>query len=331
MTTGESSMLPATRDATMATTQIGDYTAEMAACANAIGLEAPAVVQPEDRWVDLNGITFHYLDWGNPHLPRLVLLHGGSLTAHTWDMAALLLRDRYHIVALDQRGHGDTGWTPDDQRDTDSMELMLEDTRLFIEHLGYDHFILCGMSMGGINSMRYTARYPERVDALVVVDVAPVMEMQGAIEMEQFRRDSEIMRRFEDFLDRAVQFNPHRRREHLRYSLLHSLKQVPDGWTWKQDPGRLPDEDQSEDEKQAAREKRTVALLADVQQIRVPTLLMRGEISKILSEAGAAHMAANMADCEVVVIPGATHNVQGDNPAHFAHALDGFVQRRVFA
>src|SRR5215212_5431669 len=118
------------------------YEELMAEAAAAAGIRPSRIVQPEDRWVESNGIRFHYLDWGNPHLPPVVLLHGGSLTAHTWDMAALLLRDRYHLVALDQRGHGDTDWTPEDQLDRDNADLMLEDTRQFIEHLGYDHLSL---------------------------------------------------------------------------------------------------------------------------------------------------------------------------------------------
>ncbi len=71
-----------------------DYRAEMADAARAAGLDPPAIVQPEDREVRLGGLRFHYLDWGNESLPHVVLLHGGSLQAHTWDMAALLLRDR---------------------------------------------------------------------------------------------------------------------------------------------------------------------------------------------------------------------------------------------
>src|SRR5947209_10106848 len=106
----------------------GDYTAEMAACAAAIGLQPPAFVPPADRYVELNGLPFHYLDWGNPQLPPLLLLHGGGLTAHTWDMSALLLRDRYHLIALDQRGHGDSGWTPEAQLGEENGALMLEDT-----------------------------------------------------------------------------------------------------------------------------------------------------------------------------------------------------------
>ena len=143
----------------------------MAGAARAAGIAPPAIVQPTDHEVRLGGLRFHYVDWGNAHLPHVVLLHGGSLTAHTWDMTALLLRDRYHLVALDQRGHGDSDWTPHVEDDTGA--LMIEDTRAFIEHLGYEHLTLVGMSMGGINAFHHAARHPEGLDALVIVDVGP--------------------------------------------------------------------------------------------------------------------------------------------------------------
>src|SRR5918998_644384 len=186
-----------------------DYSALMADAASAAGISPTAIVRPEDREVRLNGINFHYLDWGNEHLPHVVLLHGGSLTAHTWDMAALLLRDRYHLVALDQRGHGDTEWTPEAELDRDNAELMLEDACQFIDHLGYDRLTLVGMSMGGMNAIRYAARNPERLDAVGIVDVAPETMREGQIEMEQFRAATETLARFDDFLDRAMRFMPH--------------------------------------------------------------------------------------------------------------------------
>lgn len=312
---------------------VADYTAEMRACAEAIHLDPPAIVQPTDHSVELNGIRFHYLDWGNAQLPHLVLLHGGSLTAHTWDMSTLMLRDRYHVIALDQRGHGDSSWTHDDQIGGDNSDLMLADTTAFMEHLGYDHVVLCGMSMGGMNAVRYAARHPERLDALVVVDVGPVTMQAGVIEMEQFRQETETMRNFDDFLDRAVKFNPQRRPAHLRYSLLHSLKQVEDGWTWKQDHRRRPQMEQmatmTDEQPKAAGEARAAQMWADLEAIKLPTLLMRGAVSKILSAEAAGQIVARMADCEYVVIPRAGHSVQGDNPRDFARALDAFVTRRV--
>lgn len=297
----------------------------MMGAARAAGLHPPAIVQPKSEWVEMNGIRFHYLDWGNPHLPHVVLLHGGSLTAHTWDMAALLLRDRYHLVALDQRGHGDTDWTPEDQLDRDNGDLMLEDTRLFIEHLGYERLSLVGMSMGGMNSIRYAARHPEKLDALGVVDVAPELMREGAIEMEQFRQATETLNNFDDFLDRAIKFMPHRAPEHLRYSLTHSLKKTADGWTWKQDHRSRPQQSLGKDELAAARQNQAEALWADVRAIRVATLLFRGEESKILSAEVAERTVAAMEQARLVSIPRATHNVHSDNPADFAAALDTFL------
>ena len=305
-----------------------DYTELMAGAAKAAGIAPPAIVQPSDHEVSLGGMRFHYLDWGNAHLPHVVLLHGGSLTAHTWDMSALLLRDRYHLVALDQRGHGDSEWTPRVEDDTSA--LMIEDTRAFLEQLGYDQLTLVGMSMGGINALQYAAgqhaaSHPERLAALVIVDVGPEVMRAGVIEMEQFAQATETLARFEDFLEQAITFNPDRPVEHLRYSLTHALKQTADGWTWKNDRRERPKPDEAV--LQRDRAARGEALWAAVRAIEAPTLLMRGAESKILSAEHAQAVVAAMAHAELVEIPRARHTVQGDNPADFARALDAFLQR----
>lgn len=305
-----------------------DYLADMRACAEAINLGVTEFVLPEDRWVDLNGLRFHYLDWGNETKPPLVLLHGGSLTAHTWDMAALMLRQHYHLIALDQRGHGDTGWTPEAQFGEDNDEVMLRDTEAFIDHLGYDRIILCGMSMGGINAFRYASRHADRLRALIIVDVAPVLMQEGQVDMAKFRQETETLSRFDDFLERAVKFAPQRKPAHLKYSLLHALKQVPEGWTWKQDRRQRPGAPTG-DAALAVRAERNARLWDDVRAIPTPTLLMRGGISRILSMESADATAKEMADCETVEIPNAGHTVQGDNPADFARELDAFVAKRL--
>ena len=303
-----------------------DYSELMAAAAAAAGLDPPAIVQPESRWVDLNGIRFHYLDWGNPELPHVVLLHGGSLTAHTWDMAALLLRDRYHLVALDQRGHGDTEWTPESQLEEDNSDLMLEDTRQFIEHLGFERLSLVGMSMGGMNTIRFAARHPERLDAVGIVDIAPETMREGLIEMEQFRHETETLNSFNDFLDRAIKFMPHRAPEHLHYSLTHSLKQVDDGWTWKQDHRRRANlESLSDEDRRADAERRAEAMWVDVRAISAPAILFRGANSKILAPEVATKTVSAMQNARLVEIPAATHNVHSDNPKDFARELDSFL------
>ncbi len=304
-------------------TTTANYLTEMRACGEAIDLNPPEYATPEDKWVTLNGIRMHYLDWGNETRPPLVLLHGGGLTAHTWDMAALLLRPQYHLIALDQRGHGDTEWTPDALLGEDNDALMLRDTEALIDHLGYPQVILCGMSMGGNNSYRYAAKHPDRLRLLIIVDVAPDLSAEGQRDMEAFRRESETLSRFEDFLDRAQQFNPTRAPAHLRYSLMHSLKPVDGGWTWKQDHRRRSAQDE------AVRGERPESMWAAVKSITTPTLLMRGEVSRILSAENAEATAQAMLDCELGVIRRATHNVQGDNPKDFAASLDAFAVKRL--
>ena len=299
-------------------TQLQLLTAAVAAA----GISPARILLPEDRYVRRNGIRFHYLDWGNAHLPHVVLLHGGSLQAHTWDPAALLLRDHYHIVALSQRGHGDSGWTADADLDKDGADLMLEDTRAFLEYLAYPRFALVGMSMGGINTMRYAARHQERLAAVGIVDVAPESMRDGQIEMESYRQETESLATFDAFLERSQKFMPHRPVAHLRYSLTHALKELPDGsWTWKQDHRR-----RGAPTSALEREARAAALWQDLQAIRAPTILFRGEQSKILSAAIASKVISTMRDAREVVIPRATHNVHSDNPGDFAAALDRFLR-----
>ena len=203
---------------------------------------------------------------------------------------------------------------------------MLEDTRQFIEHVGYDHLTLVGMSMGGMNTIRYSALHPGRLDAVCIVDVGPETMREGQLEMEQFRQATETLNSFDDFLDRAMKFMPHRPQAHLRYSLTHSLKQVDGGWSWKQDHrARAATSQSTNEEQQAARETRAEALWFDVRAIRQPTLLLRGENSKILAHDSAERMVEAMQNARLVVVPRATHNVHSDNPGDFARALDAFL------
>jgi len=299
-----------------------DYSELMGAAARAAGIRDVAIAKPEDREVELGGVRFHYLDWGGDDLPPVVLLHGGRLTAHTWDMAALLLRQRYRLIALDQRGHGDSGWTPEDQLERDNGELMLEDTRQFVEHLGFARIALVGMSMGGMNAIRYAARHSERLWALGIVDVAPETMREGEVEMSQFAQATETLERFEDFVDRARHFMPHRPEAHLRYSLTHSLKRTPRGYTWKQDHRPRPSAQPSPEQRAERREE----LWRDVRAIRTPTLLFRGAESKILAHDTAERMVKSMSDARLVVIPRATHNVHSDNPVDFARELESFLR-----
>jgi pimeloyl-ACP methyl ester carboxylesterase len=285
--------------------------------AAAAGVVPREFALPLDHYAVVNDLRLHYLDWGSRDKPPVLLLHGVRLQAHTWDMAALLLRDHYHLIAVDQRGHGDSEWTSDAQFNDDTFDLMLEDTRQLVSHLGLKRFILVGMSMGGVTAMRYAAAFPDTLAALCIVDIAPTTLNSGVLSMEGFKIETETLSRFEDFLERSHKFMPHRPIAQLRYSLMHSLKQLPDGrWTWKQDH-------------RAGAVKRTKPLSelwSDLPNITAPTLFMRGAQSNVLAPDAAEQAAATVRRGKLVTIDPATHNVHSDNPNAFARELHAFLR-----
>jgi pimeloyl-ACP methyl ester carboxylesterase len=289
----------------------------MREAAAAAGVEPREFLLPADHFTTVNGLRLHFLDWGNSHLPPVLLLHGVRLQAHTWDMASLLLRDHYRLVAVDQRGHGDSDWTSEAHFHDDTFELMLEDTRQLVAHLGWKKFTLVGMSMGGITAMRYAATYPDTLSALCIVDIAPTAMNSGVLSMEGFKIETETLSRFEDFLERSHKFMPHRPLAQLRYSLMHSLKQLPDGrWTWKQDhrSGAVH------------RHAPLADLWNDLPKITAPTLLMRGAQSNVLDPVVAQRAVTTLPTGKLVTIDPATHNVHSDNPNAFARELHAFLQ-----
>ena len=126
--------------------------------------------QPADRTVRANGLDFHYLEWGDAGNPTVLMLHGVSQQSHSWDFVSLSLSDRFHAIALDQRGHGDSDWAPDGDY---SIEAQQADIDAVVEALGLGRFTLMGHSMGGRNSYVWASRHPGVLDSLVIVDTGP--------------------------------------------------------------------------------------------------------------------------------------------------------------
>jgi esterase len=131
-------------------------------------MAAPTTVS--DKFVTVNGLRLHYLEWAKVGAPVLLMLHGLRGTAHGWDGVAGPLADRFHIYALDQRGRGDSDWAPNAEYRADAY---VSDIEQLVENLGLERFILVGHSMGGSNTILYTARHPERVIAAVIEDMGP--------------------------------------------------------------------------------------------------------------------------------------------------------------
>jgi pimeloyl-ACP methyl ester carboxylesterase len=283
--------------------------------ARAAGITFTAEVLPEDKYVEANGMRLHYLDWGNTDRPKMLLLHGGAQSAHSWDFFSLAMRDHLHIVALDQRGHGDSDWSDAGDYDT---PFHVADIEAFTDAIGYDRFILVGLSMGGRNAYSFAAEHPEKVERLIVVDVGPDVKAEGQAYIREFLEGTETFESFDWLVERVKRFNPRRPENQIRGSLLNNLKQLEDGtWTWKHDRRRGIRRDRGGEMNEAA--------WAAWAAVQAPTLVVRGAESYILSEQTAHKMLATVANSQLVVVPNAGHLVQGDNPVGFERAVRAFL------
>jgi pimeloyl-ACP methyl ester carboxylesterase len=269
----------------------------------------------KDGRVNAGGLNFHYVEWGVAGAPPLLCLHGITQTAHSWDEVAEALSADHRVICLDQRGHGDSDWAPNGEY---NRQVMAADVDALTDALGLSQFVLCGMSMGGINSISFTARHPQKVRALVIVDVSPEIKTEGVQNIRSFIQASDELDSFEAFVERAHQFNPRRSLDNIRSRLSHNLKQLPNGnWTWKYDKALRSGE-------RSFNASGLLDLWDDVAKIRCPTLILKGAESDILSSEGAEKLRAAIPESRLVVIPGAGHSVMGDNPQAFVEAVRGF-------
>ena len=282
------------------------------------GLELPAVELPESHHIVVGRMRLHYLDWGTKGRHPILFLHGGGLNAHTWDLVCLMLRDRYHCIALDQRGHGDSEWEPTADYRFDAQVADLEG---FIQKLKLERPLLVGHSMGGFASMGYAIRHAATMAGLVLIDIAPEISTGGSLRIRDFITQDRELDSVEDFVERALKFNPMRNRQLLRRSLLHNLRQLPSGkWTWKHDPKRMPKNFETE------RGERKTMIMDNASAIVCPTLVMRGARSDVLSDDNARDFAASVPKGRWLRIENAGHTIQGDNPRALLDALDPFLK-----
>jgi pimeloyl-ACP methyl ester carboxylesterase len=285
--------------------------------AEVAGLAIPAFVVPDEHHVVLGRMRLRYLDWGTAGRRPLLFLHGGGLTAHTWDLVCLALRTDYRCLALDLRGHGDSEWSPEMDY---GIEAHRDDVGALVDHLGLDGLGLIGMSLGGLAAIAYAGRHAARLGALVIVDAGPDPRLEGARRIAEFIAAPAEFDSVEDVIARAVAFNPRRDPRLLRRSLQHNLRRLPNGkLTWKHDRRHRV----RFDEEEWARRRQ--GLWDDVPRITCPALVVRGGRSDVFLDEDAAKLAATLPRGAWVRVEDAGHTVQGDNPRALVAELRRFL------
>ncbi len=256
----------------------------------------------------LAGIQLHTLEHRRDAQRLLVLLHGGGANAHWWDHLAPALCERFRVVALDFRGHGDS-----DHPDAIEPGAFARDLRALLEHLGADDAVLMGHSMGGHIALDHSA-LNSGVRALVAVEIVRGAPSRSRRSMRLALAARRTYRTREDALARYRFLPPAQNAsEALRASIAaHSVREEPDGrFGFKFDPRwfTLPPTQPPK-----------------LSGVRCPTLIVRGAQSPLLSAEGAAAFAAEIASARVTVVEAAGHNLHVEQPEAFLAAVLPFLR-----
>ena len=123
--------------------------------------------QPRDGWFVTQRLRLHYVEWGDPAAPPLLLVHGGRDHARSWDAIAAAFAGRFRVIAPDLRGHGDSEWVSDGSYE---MGDLVADMAALFAALGIERAAVVGHSLGGNASLRHAGIYPERVSRLIVIE-----------------------------------------------------------------------------------------------------------------------------------------------------------------
>jgi pimeloyl-ACP methyl ester carboxylesterase len=263
------------------------------------------------RQTVIRGMRFHFLEWGNPGAPPVLLLHGGNQSAHSWDMTSLHLSDRYHVFALDQRGHGDSEWS----REMDySSEAKADDALAFIDDQRLHRPAVIGHSMGGVVAMTMLVAHPSASRGLVLVDIGPELSPKGVEIVHNFVVRNIEFDNLEDFLDNVVQYDRFRSREHIaRTAKYNMLTRVDGKFVSKVDHRRVP-----------APMVEPLGI-EDLAALRQPVLVVRGAESEVLEAVPAERFVASLSNGQLVTVERAGHNVHGANTKGFLEAVSPFL------
>jgi len=258
-----------------------------------------------------DGLNIHALDWGGEG-PVVVLLHGGSLTAQTWDYVSLALRADFRLVAIDLRGHGASDWGDDY-----SIEGYATDVLAVVDGLGIERTHLVGMSLGGMVACEFALRHADRTESLVMVDVTSRPVFAATARMRTFMTGFGGAVTVEEVVEMALAVSPKSDSERLHYRMQTLLKRGADGrLVWKRDHRRPPDYPMILGH--------LAGFEARVPDVAAAFLLTRGAESLIVTEDAARDFTARFPDGRWINIAGAGHNVQEDNPRDLAEALRAF-------
>src|SRR5262245_46898371 len=279
---------------------------------------APTLIQaqqPPDRFITINGLRIHYLEWGTPDKQPLIMLHGIGRIAHTFDHIAPHFASRYHVMAVDMRGHGDSDWDP---KGAYLVEDYVKDIEGLAQQLRLRNIVIWGNSTGGRVAQVFAGLHPELVAAVISEDVGPERprEIADGMNARLKREDEQGWSSEEELLAQQKAGSPRTGEDILRAYVHYGSKRRADGRIiWKRDPaignGFVPTE-----------------LWRFVRNIKSPIIYILGGRSTIVPAATQEELRKVLPQAVITTIPGAGHYPSEENPAEFLTAVDKFLGRK---
>jgi pimeloyl-ACP methyl ester carboxylesterase len=263
---------------------------------------------------------------GDPLAPAVVFLHGGGQTRRSWGRAAAAVAERgWQAITVDLRGHGESDWsTEGDYRVTSFAGDVLE----VLRHLP-PRPVLVGASLGGFTAMLLAGELaPATVRAVVLVDIVPDMDPSGASRIHSFMYDriTSGFDSLDEVADMIQEYNPHRRRPSDLDGLRTNLRHRDGRWYWHWDP-KFIDGTSARPPIEVTEVDRLNAAIESILRTNVPMLLVRGQMSDLVTEERAEEFIARFPEIDFVDVGGAGHMVAGDRNDIFAGAVVEFLAR----
>jgi pimeloyl-ACP methyl ester carboxylesterase len=271
-----------------------------------------------------DGLILHALEWSQEGT-LLLFLHGFGNSSRVWDDCAPSLAPHYRVIALDQRGHGDSDRDPEQRYEPASMA---RDVEAVLAALGAQRVVLVGHSMGGRVSMEFAGTHPEMLAGLVLVDIGPESDPRGivriSLEVQEQDWSFESVAEYRRVLTRQY---PETAPEVLSRMAEHWTRQRPDGrFELKLDPSFNSRRSAAPPAERAAAEKLDAQRVWDIlRKLPCPALVVRGAASDILSPEIADRMVEAIPNATLAVVPRAAHSVMLDNPEGFRRELCRFA------
>jgi pimeloyl-ACP methyl ester carboxylesterase len=266
-----------------------------------------------DGFVEAGKLRLHYLDYGTAGRPTMLCVHGGAAHGHWFDYLAAGFTPDYHVLALDQRGHGDSVWADepaytylDFASDIDKAAAMLD----------LRDFVLVGHSMGGMVALVYAATYPGRLAKLVIVDTSIQLSEERLATMRDVGNRGGSSYATRDELIARYKLRPGNSlapQEVVRHIAGFSARQFPDGsWRHKFD-------------RRVYGTRESLDGLPFWERVKVPALLVKGGNSARISPEIFAQVKARAPQVQLAEVSGADHHVTLDNPVGFVKAVKPFL------